>query len=95
MPDTATVMALRQKVDVYQWKGIPVARAWPVVHGPRVKSAAELATNAKMSAVAQITGGVDESTRAAYKGMMHSAQGVTWVDFFRNVAMNGSGWLVG
>ena len=95
MPDTATIMGARQKVDFYLWMGIPVARAWPRPPRTYVRSAAEIATQQKMSAVASMTGAIDDSMRQAYKGLMGEAQGVTWVDFFRSVAMNGTGWLVG
>lgn len=95
LPDTATIMACRQKVDFYLWKDIPVARKWPRKPQHYDRTSAELATQTKMGAVATMTGAVDDSTRQAYLAMMGEAKGVTWVDFFRSVAMNGTGWLVG
>ncbi len=94
LPDTATIMACRQKVDFYLWKGIPVARSWPRELGPRDRSPAEVLTQQRMAAVAAMTGGIDEDLRALYKASMGYAQGVTWVDFFRSRAMVGPGWVV-
>lgn len=83
---------MRHKVDVYMWKEIPVARMWPR-KANYVRSAAELATQSKMAAVAAMTGGIDATTRQAYIDTMFSARGVTWVDFFRSIAMGNSDWI--
>ena len=94
MPDSATIMAARKKVDFYLWKGIPVARAWPVPHGPRRRSQSEINTTLAFAAVASMTGGVDESIREVLERNMAGAHGVTWVDFFRSLTLGYSDWVV-
>lgn len=93
LPDTATIMACRQKVDFYLWKGTPVARKWPRKPQHYTRSAAEVNTQQRMGAVASMTGAIDESVRSRFIGVMGEAQGVTWVDFFRSVAMGTSDWI--
>lgn len=94
--DTATVMALRGSVDLYYWKGIPVARSWPRQFGHRPVSTSEQKTRNMMGAVAPMTGAIDPALRQAYiddMAVLHP-QGVTWVDMFRSVAMVGRTWFV-
>ena len=94
--DTATVMALRGYVDLYYWKGIPVARSWPKSPSTRTVSAAEQLTRSRMSAVAAMTGAIDPKVRADYQMNLRlgTGKGVTWVDNFRSVAMGGRAWYV-
>lgn len=86
-------MAFRQRVDFYYWKGIPVARSWPVYH-PYTPSAAESATRENFRLAVKQAGAASENTRAAYKAMMGEARGVTWVDAIRTIGMGGTGWYV-
>lgn len=80
-PDDATVIALRKRVDFYYWKGIPVARSWPV-YVPYTPSPAELETRQEFQASVKMTGAIGTAVRELYRAQMYG-QGVTWVDWFR------------
>lgn len=91
LPDRATIVAMRGRVDFYYWKGIPVARAWPR-KSTQPRTAGEQASSTVFAYWVRATGGVSEQLRQAYKDMMHDTVGVTWVDGFRTLAMGGTTW---
>lgn len=81
MPDQATIIAMRQRVDFYSWKGIPVGRRWPKYTG-HAKSAAEQTSVDRFSWAAKGTSAVGTEIITAYKESIHGV-GVTWVDMQR------------
>jgi len=90
MPDSATIMASRRRVDYYLWMGIPVARSWPR-KSTQPRTAGEIASSEAFKAAAVMTGAVGSNVRDAYKvGMV--GHGVTWVDRFRGAA-GGKSWI--
>lgn len=94
MPDSATILASRGRIDFYLWMGIPVGRSWPR-YRPYVASAAELGTRNRFRGGVRTAGACSDAVRAAYQSWMAGAVGVTWVDFQRSIAMNGDGWISG
>lgn len=91
MPDPQTVVAFRQTVDFYLWKGIPCARKWPKWHYPAA-TAAELNTQRAFSAAAKITGMMSPRLQLAWREMVNPGRGWSWVDMFR-AAARGKGWM--
>lgn len=91
MPDSATIIAMRKRVDFYLWKGIPVARKWPV-YVPYIPSPAELTSRENFTWAAKATGAIDPGIQQAWKDQMTGGQGVTWCDWFR-AAARGNTWI--
>lgn len=81
MPDQGTIIAMRQRVDFYLWKGIPVGRRWPK-YGKHTKSAAEQAGVNRFTWAAKGTSAIGTEMITAYKEMIDGV-GVTWVDMQR------------
>lgn len=90
MPDSGTIIASRGRVDYYLWKGVPVARSWPV-YTPYTPSAAELATRNAFINTTKATGYVGSAINDMYRAM-HAGLGITWVDHFRATA-RGKPWV--
>lgn len=92
LPDSATIIAARKRVDFYLWKGIPVARAWPR-RSSQPRSAGEIASSNAFVASVKLTGAIDPHVQAAFKRqMMGVGVGVTWVDFQRAMS-RGKPWI--
>jgi hypothetical protein len=91
LPDSATIMACRQRVDFYLWKGMPVARRWPVVNQHRVRTAGEIASSQRFSVATGVTGQLPGYVRAVFVAEFPGL-GVTWVDAFRALAL-GRPWV--
>ena len=92
LPDSATIMACRQRVDFYLWKGMPVARRWPVANRHRVRTKGEIKSSQKFAVVAYATGLLPNPIRLGYKGA-RGGSGWTWVDAFRALALGKSWWV--
>jgi hypothetical protein len=91
VPDTATIMAMRGRVDVYEdrlhgW----VARSWPKRRASPISEAEQPAIEA-FTAYVQYAGASDPTVRAAWKEWMEG-HGATWVDANRATA-SGKYWI--
>lgn len=93
MPDQATVLANRQKIDFYCWKGIPVARKWPR-KANYTRSDAEVASSQAFTVAAKMTGIVDAQERSNWQALTVGAKGFTWVDHFRANMIGSRSWFV-
>lgn len=91
LPDSATIMAMRGRVDFYEWKGVPVARAWPQP-SRQPRTAGSIASSRRFQAYTKMTGAIDPGMRADYRRFVRG-HGITWVDAFRAFA-GGRGWIV-
>jgi hypothetical protein len=90
-PDTATIIANRQRIDFYFWKGIPVARSWPRFT-PYPFSAAQVRSQQNFAAAAAITSAMDPFLVEYYKA--HAVgQSVTWIDAQRATTL-GHPWVL-
>lgn len=90
MPDRATIVAMRGRVDFYLWMGIPVARAWPR-KSTQPRTAGEIASSEKFTTYVKMTGMLAPSVIQAYRDYV-GGTGVTWVDMFR-AAAGGRPWF--
>lgn len=92
-PDNATIVGLRGILDLYCIDGVWMGRAWPrkAVYD---RSVAEVGNQARLGAVAPMTGAISDELRAAYIELAAGGRGVTWVDMFRSVALGNSPWQV-
>jgi len=90
MVDSATVIACRDRVDFYFWKGVPVARSWPS-KSLQPRSPGEVASSLKFRGAVRLTGLMDPQMREYYRLGMQG-RGVTWVDRFRATAL-GKSWV--
>lgn len=89
MPDMATIIASRGRVDYYLWMGIPVARSWPRKSSQPLTARVEAST-LRFNWAAKTTSAIDPWVVEAYKAFTKGT-GVTWVDAQRAVAL-GKGW---
>jgi hypothetical protein len=85
MPDMATIIASRGRVDYYLYKGIPVARSWPR-KSSQPRSAAEIRSSENFTWAAKVTSGVSTYVAEAYKREV-TGYGITWVDFQRATSL--------
>jgi hypothetical protein len=92
LPDSATIMAFRQRVDFYLWKGMPVARRWPVANRHRVRTKGEIASSQQFAVAAYATGLMPAAVRNGFQKARGGA-GWTWVDAFRAGARGKSWWV--
>jgi hypothetical protein len=91
MPDGGTIMASRQRVDYYLWKGVVVARSWPK-KSTQPRHGGEILSSEEFKVAAVMTGAVGSTIREGLVAM-HAGKGVTWVDHFRAMA-RGKPWIV-
>jgi hypothetical protein len=90
LPDDATIAAHRGVIDYYEWKGVPVARAWPRYKAyPPTPGMVE--SQNVFSTVAKATGSISPAMQELWKSVP-TTPGTTWVDLFRNNAMGGD-WM--
>lgn len=92
MPDAATISALRGRVDFYWWNGIACARSWPI-YRERVPSEAEALNRQKLATVSRDTGRVDGFIQQIWAKQTSRAEGLSWFDGWRSVAL-GKDWTV-
>ena len=83
-------MSMRQKVDIYMWRGIICARKWPETRS-RTRTAGEIASSDKFRVATIATGAIGSNVAELWKGIM-TGKGVTWVDCFRATAL-GNDWI--
>lgn len=90
MADQATIMACRQRIDFYFWKGMPVARSWPRRRSG-ARTAGEILSSQRFWAMTGWTTNIAAKVEAEYRAMM-VGRGVTWIDFQRAM-FAGKSWL--
>jgi hypothetical protein len=90
LPDTATIVASRQKIDFYLWKGIPVARRWPR-YTPYEHSSRQVLGMNRFRVAAKATGAISSRVQEPMMAL-HAGAGVTWIDHFRALAV-GKPWI--
>jgi len=79
LPEKAIIDKLKGKIDFYYWRGIPVARRWPV-HKPRWRSPQERATQQDLADVMHLRHQISQTVLAAYRALP-CAKYLTWRDW--------------
>ncbi len=90
MPSRVIIDGFKGKVDFYLWKGIPVARKWPIWR-PRDPTPDELANQTDFKLINQIASTLPAEIIEAYREMAVSTP-FTWKDLLVRGYMRGL-WL--
>lgn len=92
MPDSATIMAARGRLDFYLWKGLPCCRSWPKYNYGRTRTAGEILSSNRFSVAVAASGRMGPQMQQYFKNTWGVGQGVTWVDAQRAMYL-GRSWL--
>lgn len=89
LPEEAIISALKGTIDFYEWKGIAVARAWPI-HPPRTPHEEEAANQGLLTYIMQLSKQLPSVITNAYK-QMASTTPLRWQDLLVRGYISGFG----